>query len=73
MLSHNHFCALAVLHELISSEQLAGSLRGRMERAVYVPYIYTNNQNKWADSFLAANGYLGKCNVLVPLIFCQGF
>lgn len=51
--------ALAVLQELISSGQLAGSLRGRMDKAVYVPNVYTRMQNAWIDSFLASSGYLG--------------
>lgn len=51
--------AVAVLQELISSGQLAGSLRGRMDKAVYVPNIYTRMQNAWIDSFLASSGYLG--------------
>jgi hypothetical protein len=47
-----------VLHQLISNEELSGNLRGRQEKAVYIPDVYTRNQKKWADSFLATNGYL---------------
>lgn len=52
-----HFAA--VLHKLISCGQLRGSLHGHGEKALYVPAIYTRRQNKWADSFLSSNGYLG--------------
>lgn len=55
----------AVLHELIASEQLAGTLRGRLDKAVYIPHVYTQSQNKWADSFLATNGYLGEWMTVV--------
>lgn len=51
----------AVLQELISSGQLAGSLRGRMDKAVYIPSVYVQMQNAWTDSFLASSGYLGIC------------
>lgn len=50
---------VAVLQELISSGQLAGLLRGRMDKAVYIPNVYTQMQNAWTDSFLASSGYLG--------------
>ena len=50
---------VAVVQDLISSGQLAGSLRGRMDKAVYIPNIYTQMQSAWTDSFLASNGYLG--------------
>ena len=50
----------AVLQELISSGQLAGSLRGRLDKAIYIPNVYTEMQNAWTDSFLASSGYLGE-------------
>ena len=52
-------CYAAILQELISSGQLAGSLRGRLDKAVYIPHVYTQMQNAWTDSFLASSGYLG--------------
>ena len=48
------------MHELISCGQLAGVLRGVADKAVYIPDVYTRSQNKWVDSFLASNGYLGE-------------
>lgn len=58
-------CYAAVLQELISSGQLAGSLRGRLDKAVYVPHVYTEMQNAWTDSFLASSGYLGLYKVCI--------
>lgn len=55
-----YYFHLAVLHELISSGQLAGTLHGRSEKAIYIPHIYTHNQNQWVDNFLISNGYLGR-------------
>ena len=51
---------IAILHKLTSSNDLLGSLHGHGEKAVYVPEIYIQMQNKWADSFLLSNGYLGE-------------
>ena len=61
----------AVLHELIASEQLAGTLRGRLDKAVYIPHVYTQSQNKWTDSFLATNGYLGKRMTLCTCMYVR--
>ncbi len=61
-----------VLHELVSSGVLAGTLHGHLEKAVYVPHVYTRMQNRWADSFLESNGYLGKandCYMMMDLLF----
>lgn len=55
---------VAVLQELISSGQLAGSLRGRMDKAVYIPTVYTQMQSAWTDSFLASSGYLGTLHIM---------
>ena len=55
----NMYMHAAVLQALISSGELAGSLRGRMDKAVYIPNVYTQMQNAWADSFLASSAYLG--------------
>ena len=65
-----YFCSVAVLHQLISSEELAGDLQGRQEKAVYIPHVYIHNQNKWTDSFLAANEYLGTCSVGRTYFYC---
>ena len=51
----------AVVHDLVSSGTLAGTLHGHMDKAVYIPHVYTRMQNRWADSFLQSNGYLGEC------------
>ena len=59
--------SVAVLHQLISSEGLAGDIKGRQDKAVYIPHVYIRNQNKWADSFLDTNGYLGIHNLTVFL------
>ena len=53
------FFFLAVLQQLISDRDICGYLKGRQDKAVYIPHIYVHNQNKWADSFLEANGFLG--------------
>ena len=53
-------CILAVLQQLISQGEICGYLQGRQDKAVYIPHLYVHNQNTWADSFLEANGYLGK-------------
>ena len=50
----------AVVHKLISSGQLHGSLHGHGDKAVYIPQVYIHMQNKWSDSFLSSNGYLGR-------------
>ena len=57
---------LVVLHDLVSSVQLAGTVHGRGDKALYIPSIYTQMQNQWADNFLATNGYLG--NTLISLM-----
>ena len=49
-----------VLHELVSGGALAGTLHGHLEKAIYVPLVYTRMQNRWADTFLESNGYLGE-------------
>ena len=54
------FRTTAVLHELISSGELAGSLHGHLDKAVYIPDVYTKMQNRWTDSFLSSSGYLGR-------------
>ena len=59
-----------MLHNLLSSGQLLGSLHGHGDKALYTPKVYTRMQNKWADSFLASNGYLGK-GVLYTIIFSR--
>lgn len=51
---------VAVLHKLISSGQLRGSLHGHGDKSTYTPGVYIHMQNKWADSFFSSNGYLGK-------------
>ena len=49
------------MEELLSQGRLAGSINsGRLEKALYVPEIYTRSQNNWVDSFYKQNGYLGK-------------
>ena len=50
---------IAVLHQLVANEELAGDLRGHQDKAVYIPHVYICSQNEWADTFLASNGYLG--------------
>lgn len=50
---------VAVLHKLISSRHVCGTLRGYGDKAVYIPIVYVHKQNKWADSFFQSNGYLG--------------
>lgn len=50
---------IAVLHKLINSRQLHGSLHGHGDKALYIPEVYIHMQNKWSDSFLSSNGYLG--------------
>ena len=61
----------AVLHKLIASGELCGCLRGHGDKALYVPDVYIRMQNKWSDSFLSSNGYLGrhKCWYSVCLSF----
>jgi hypothetical protein len=49
---------LSVLHELISSGEIAGMLHGRTDKAIYIPHVFSQMQNKWIDSFLNDNGYL---------------
>lgn len=51
---------IAVLHKLVSSRQLHGSLHGHGDKAIYIPDIFIRMQNKWSDSFLSSNGYLGR-------------
>lgn len=52
-----------MLHKLISAGQVHGSLYGHGDKAVYIPDVYVRMQNKWSDSFLASNGYLGKSSL----------
>ena len=50
----------AILNELISSGELAGSIHGRGLRAIFIPTVYSQMQSQWVDRFLDDNGYLGK-------------
>lgn len=50
----------AILNELISSGECAGSIHGRGLRAIFIPTVYSQMQSQWVDRFLVDNGYLGK-------------
>ena len=54
------FSLPAILNELISSGELAGSIHGRGLRAIFIPTVYSQMQSQWVDRFLDDNGYLGK-------------
>ena len=41
-----------------------------MDKAVYIPNVYTQMQNAWTDSFLASSGYLGKLKDCVMSQYC---
>ena len=80
MVSFNLFCLLlaAVLHELISAGELVGSVHGHQDKAMYIPGVYTQMQNRWIDSFLSASGYLGEHLALVhsmyqPLVLLSSY
>lgn len=58
---------VAILDDLLSSGQLAGSITGsRTDKAQFVPDIYSRAQNEWVEAFYAQNGYLGE---LLPLLY----
>lgn len=65
------FCLLlaAVLHELVSAGELVGSVHGHQDKAMYIPGVYTQMQNRWIDSFLSASGYLGEHLALLRSIY----
>ena len=70
----SHYASpIAVLQELISSGQLAGTLRGRMDKAIYIPNVYTQMQNVWTDSFLASSGYLGTVVHTIYMCMCTAW
>ncbi|KAL4233241.1 E3 UFM1-protein ligase 1 [Mactra antiquata] len=47
-----------ILEELVNTKVLAGSISGRLDKATYIPHIYTKSQNEWVDNFFRQNGYL---------------
>eukprot|EP00118_Oscarella_pearsei_P016891 m.164755 g.164755 ORF g.164755 m.164755 type:complete len:59 (+) comp38886_c2_seq13:839-1015(+) len=36
-------------------------MQGRMEKAIFVPEVYTRTQSDWISSFFKQNGYIGGC------------
>ncbi|XP_057209113.1 E3 UFM1-protein ligase 1 isoform X2 [Triplophysa rosa] len=49
----------SVLEELVNSGRLKGSVAGgRLDKAIYIPDIYSKTQSTWVESFLKQNGYL---------------
>lgn len=49
-----------VLEKLVSSGRLAGTIQGRLDKAVFIPDIYTQTLNAWISSIFQQDGYIGK-------------
>eukprot|EP00794_Sanderia_malayensis_P000235 gene235-852_t len=47
-----------VLSDLVACGRLAGSIQGRLDKAVFIPDAYTNTLNTWTASFFQQNGYM---------------
>lgn len=54
---------IVVLHSMISSGEVCGTLKGQGEKSVFIPKVYISLQDKWVDSFFLSNGYLGEFQV----------
>eukprot|EP00795_Rhopilema_esculentum_P017681 gene17681-9336_t len=48
----------SVLEKLVSSGRLAGTIQGKLDKAVFIPDLYTRTLNTWVSSIFQQNGYI---------------